>query len=484
MQRAGTHVDSTGLSGPVVTFVGLMLLASAPLIRGGNRHVAILMLEWLALLLLPVLAWRLTSASAGSDRRSMWMAVLAMAPLWIGLIQLTPLPPPLWDLLPGRATYSRALEVMQMNNSVQWRPVSLMPDATWLSLLAGLPVAAALLLGWVVTDAQLRLLARGVVWFAFFQSVVGLLQVGLLRELYFGALAYDRAIGTFANPNHFASYLAMAVPLAIYFLRATMVGTTQSRRAAEYSHRQHGRHGSGAGRQVAMGVWSAVLFFLLAGLLASLSRGGITSGLVAGTATIMLLPFKEESRRNRAWRVLAIAAIGAAVAAVVGLDGLMQRMTGSGHGSDGLTRWQLFQATWQGVVTFWPIGSGLGSYAGVFPRFQPVGLTGFAEYAHSDYIQLLMEGGLPVVLLGALAAWLIVAQLNALRRHLGRHPADSFSWLQACCGFGVLAVFLHSWFDFNLRIPANAILAAFLLGGFLRPVRRRATGEAALASAQ
>jgi hypothetical protein len=32
-------------------------------------------------------------------------------------------------------------------------------------------------------------------------------------------------------------------------------------------------------------------------------------------------------------------------------------------------------------------------------------------------------------------------------------------------------VLLHSWVDFNLRIPANAMLAAFLLGAFLRPLQ-------------
>jgi hypothetical protein len=43
--------------------------------------------------------------------------------------------------------------------------------------------------------------------------------------------------------------------------------------------------------------------------------------------------------------------------------------------------------------------------------------------------------------------------------------------MQASCGIGLLAVLLHSWVDFNLRIPANAMLAAFLLGVLLRPLQ-------------
>jgi hypothetical protein len=48
---------------------------------------------------------------------------------------------------------------------------------------------------------------------------------------------------------------------------------------------------------------------------------------------------------------------------------------------------------------------------------------------------------------------------------------DAAGLLQASCGLGLLAVLLHSWVDFNLRIPANAMLAAFLLGAFLRPLQ-------------
>jgi hypothetical protein len=41
----------------------------------------------------------------------------------------------------------------------------------------------------------------------------------------------------------------------------------------------------------------------------------------------------------------------------------------------------------------------------------------------------------------------------------------------ALCGLGLLGLLAHSLVEFNLRIPANAILGALLAGVYLRPLR-------------
>jgi hypothetical protein len=81
-----------------------------------------------------------------------------------------------------------------------------------------------------------------------------------------------------------------------------------------------------------------------------------------------------------------------------------------------------------------------------------------------------MEFGALFVMLAGLAAWLFVHQGLVLWRQarLAGHGRDRVQ-LQLCCVLGLLALLLHSWVDFNLRIPANAMLFACLLGAFLRP---------------
>jgi len=64
----------------------------------------------------------------------------------------------------------------------------------------------------------------------------------------------------------------------------------------------------------------------------------------------------------------------------------------------------------------------------VYPRFQPAMVTGFVEYAHSDYVQLLMECGALFVALAALLLWLLARQVkwlahSALQAH-GQNPQE------------------------------------------------------------
>ncbi len=436
-----------------------MLLAFAPLIRGGNRRVALILLEALALVLLLAIGAKMLPSATRQRRISVPVLLLALSPLWVAIVQLTPLPSAVWASLPGHDVYVQALTAVQLPVE-GWRPLSLVPDATWLSVLAGLPLAAAFLLAQIMSERQLAVLVRAVVLFTVPQAILGLLQVSLARQLYFDAVAYGRAIGSFANPNHLASYIVMTLPLTILVLRQAM-----QRGALHRDDRNVGVEG--VGRSVYPAIWGAVLFLQLAALLASLSRAGMGVGFFIALAATLMLPLQELSRRALGWRVAGAVALCVLVVASVGIEGLLARI---GESANEGSRWLMMGGTWQAALTFWPFGSGLGSYAGVFPRFQPPGLSGYADFAHSDFLQLLMECGLLFVVFAAIAVRLIAMRVQAVARRLRADPSDRVGVLQASCGLGLLAVILHSWVDFNLHIPANAVLACFLMGVFLRPM--------------
>lgn len=455
---------TTGLSGPVAAFGGLMLVGLSPIIRGGNRHVAMILLEWLALIVLiallvhgPDRQHRDRNANLLSERlTALAIGALALAPAWVAMVQLTPVPIAWWNALPGHSVYAEALQVAQAPE-VAYRALSLAPDFTILSLLAGLPLSAAFLLAYRSPWPRLRLLIHALVVFATVQAVLGLIQLGPFPGLYFGAADGGRAIGTFANPNHFANYIAMSVPLTVLLLRqATTVSTTEA--------------GARRARQpIAVGL-GIVLFLLLAAVLASSSRGATVTTLVVTLLAVWLLRRRSSHRREQRWGIVAAAALLALVAIAVGVDALLSRFDADQTGYFAGDRWQMIVSAWHGATVFWPVGSGMGTFAAVYPAFHPVGLRGFVEHAHNDYIQLLLEGGLLVLMLSLLALALIIRQVAALVRQHRRSALDPQTLVQVACGLGLLAVVLHSWVDFNLRIPANAILASFLLGVFLRPV--------------
>ncbi len=464
---------SAGLSSPV-SVLGLMLLFVSPLIRGGNRHVALMLIEVLALAILVLLVVqvlfseepRVQSDKAGGISETSLVIFLALVPLWIGALQLLPLPPTIWSSLPGRDVYVQALSALNVWGST-WRPMSLAPDATWISVLAGIPLAVAFLMAYFVSGPHLTALLRAVILFAFFQALLGLMQVSLFRELYFGAPAYGRAIGTFANPNHLASYIAMAMPLTILALR-------QALRSLESRKRRRSRKlgikslvGKSGGGPLVATMWGVVLLVQFAGLVATQSRGGIASAVLVAFAAVLFLPGTGVTRRTR-WRLLAGAvAFTILVMTAVGIEGLVSRMTDSvGDAS----RWEMMKGTWHAALAFFPFGSGLGTFSGVFPRFQSEAFVGYASHAHNDYLQLLMEAGIFFVVAFGVSLWLALRRISILFERLQADPSDQDVLTVASCGLGLFAVFLHSWVDFNLRIPANAMLAVFLLGVLLRPL--------------
>src|SRR4029077_17774398 len=98
-------------------------------------------------------------------------------------------------------------------------------------------------------------------------------------------------------------------------------------------------------------------------------------------------------------------------------------------------------------------------------RTDPWALNFFRE-AHNDYVQLLSEAGFVGF---ALFAWLIVAHgrrlVGGLTNISSRYLPLVAAMLAALAGMA-----LHEWFDFNLKIPANAFLFIVLFAFALRAV--------------
>ena len=391
MPPASWAFSSTGLAGPVAFGAGLLLLAFAPIIRGGNRHVAMVLLEWLGLLVLLLLAVQWAGATRAPGRgtaplpvtnpsASAAVLLLGLAPLWTGLVQLTPLPASLWAALPGRELYVQALGVAQAP-AAAFRPLSLMPDTTWVSVLAGIPLTAAFLLAHTCTPRQLTVLTRALVIFALAQAVLGLLQMGAFAGLYFDAAAADRAIGSFANRNHFASYIAMTVPLAILALR-------QGHAPAPARGGTHGGRWSGGA------LWGVVLFILLAAVAGIQLPGGrrhLPGGHPARGAA-------AAAPKARAGAALAPGGLcGPAPAGDGGrrpgcVDVPLRERPDPLPGRRPLDDGHQHLARRPGVLACGFLGPSF--FAAAFPGFQPAGLRGFVNHAHNDYIQLLMECGL------------------------------------------------------------------------------------------
>jgi hypothetical protein len=455
----------TGLLGPVVVSIGLLLLLASPIMRGGNRFVALIPLEiiGLTLMLSMLLQWSFARPPVEAPRVGgrLLIMLLATSPLWLALLQLTPLPAQLWAGLPGHEVYADALKGIGASAGAM-RPVSLSPIATVAALLAGIPIVAALLLGYLASLSQLRMLLRAVVAVAFAEVLLGLLQVagGLHSPLFFGVLSYGVPVGTFANRNHFANYLAMSLAAYLWLAYESVRAHRDERNTRSFTTRHR------------VALWAAGGLVLVLGILLSRSRGGASFGL--GSAALALAAV---SLRANGWSrglrfavpLFAVLMIGAG--ALIGFDAVTSRLSADQLASSAGFRSELARTSLQGALAFWPWGSGWGTYDMVYPRFQPASLPGFANHAHMDYVEMLFEGGIFFVLFASAFAWLAGERAWRLATTALRdRTLDRDAMAAALCGLGLLGLLLHSLVDFNLRIPANAILGALLAGAYLRPL--------------
>lgn len=160
-----------------------------------------------------------------------------------------------------------------------------------------------------------------------------------------------------------------------------------------------------------------------------------------------------------------------------------------------LTFPQIFPRLWEGelarhwltldtlnlAVQYPLFGTGLGTFAAVFPLYKPYT---FAAYefgipaAHNDYVQWLAEAGLPAaVLAAALLGTFGIRVYRALRGATRRSPEALLRWGLAA---GVFAMLVHSFTDFNLHRAANALVFAVLVGALFRltqPGKSRVPGR-------
>jgi hypothetical protein len=172
--------------------------------------------------------------------------------------------------------------------------------------------------------------------------------------------------------------------------------------------------------------------------------------------------------KNKGWLILAIAVFIVLIIAWLGATPVVERIlsfkaeiTSRYYGG----RLPIWQGTF-GIIKDNPIfGTGIGTFNYIFPKYQPVEIIAkHYTYAHSDFLELLSEIGIAGFSLFVICG--IWVAIYLFRRFRERH--DPWVTGLSVCAFGSLAsIFIHSFTDFNLHIPANAVLLSVILALFV-----------------
>jgi tetratricopeptide (TPR) repeat protein len=363
-----------------------------------------------------------------------------------------------------------------------WQTLSLAPAATVSGGLEGLVMAVLFFLillypfGLVgERDAELRFYRAVIVGALATAAVVAAL--GLLERAWWNGkllwfyvpkdwgaprpLIVPRASGPFVDPDHFANFLAMVLPVGV---------------AAAIFPLALFPRGQRANVQLLAGLASLTI---AAGLLLSFSRAGWTAAAV-GVATALLLGARHAAgflparlRSPRRWLALVLpvafaAGLGAIlfVAGPVGRTQIAARLNSAITGANDVRfRPAVWRDTLNMIRDFPLFGVGLGAWPEIFPHYQRAPwMPFFFRAAENDYVQFIAETGV----CGALAlGWFGAALVSGLRRG-GRHLGERHWPLFAGLVGGLVAALIHEGFDFALHTPANALLLTILLALAMR----------------
>lgn len=283
---------------------------------------------------------------------------------------------------------------------------------------------------------------RGFVWFGmsfgFVVALFGILQhltfngkLYWFREMHFGGIPF----GPYVNRNHFAGFAELVIPISLVPL---VLGKVRRER------------------------WLLVSLFAvvpIGALFLSASRGGAVSFAIELGVLVLWLLLRRTPRKHllSGGAVLLLAFL---MVSWLGVQQLVERFSSlqSLEVSAG-KRASMRADTWRIFLDHPWMGTGLGTLQDVFPHYETLYDGRIVNHTHNDYLEGLAETGIAG---GLCCAWFLgILLFDSLRRLFQSNGSFAsvlqFSGLIACLGF-----LTHSLVDFNLHIPANALLFFFM----------------------
>ena len=262
----------------------------------------------------------------------------------------------------------------------------------------------------------------------------------------------DRASGTYISPNNLSGLLAMLLPLALAFLLVGRVNIFT---------------------RIFLG-YSAVA--MAAGLAVTFSRGGYLAAAAGIFLVLGILLFHDNHRLRAILLLAAMLLLGS-----IFVSGYLSKTNAYVHRVnnpdvmapgvfDASSRMQM----WRAAVQMWSdhfwFGVGPAHYDYRFREYRPEPLQSRPDRAHNDYLNLLADWGAAGGVIVFAGVGIFIFQLRKTWPHVRREEntfgsgqSNRFAFFLGGMG-GLAALGVHSALDFNLHIPANALVGVTLLG--------------------
>jgi O-antigen ligase len=391
----------------------------------------------------------------------LFLHLALIASIFVIFLQLAP-----WPIDVSQLADGSLLQLPSLQNEgaevAPWSGLTARPASSWAAFASTIPFFAVFLgTAYLAQKDRIRL-AMLIVALGGFSLLIGFLQVsqGTGSDLRFYAITNpSEPVGFFANRNHFAALLYVT----LVFTGVLLSGFGAYRPSA-----------LNTGHTVLLILTAMLLIGILSGIALARSRAGMMLTFVA-IAGIFVLHWPSASKLGRSAtspigstpRILVAALVcGVLLAMQFGMHRAMSRFEADPF-SD--LRTSLSPATVALALENLPSGAGLGSFEQAYAVAEANAdlFNGYANRAHNDWAEFLLETGLP----GAIAGGLFLIWLAGRIASLWSEPRHESSTLAVMLTRGacliVILLLIHSVVDYPLRTTALssifAVAAALLL---------------------
>ena len=441
-------------------------LPEAMLLTGGATFFVLLLLKPVLALyvLIPLIPFSpLLAVSAGGIRFGlMEMVLLSGLGAWLIQLSVRQQPQkPVYPLLLWPFLVMLAAVALSWLNTLSLG-ASLVETIKWVEMLGLYLLVVALTPGRQVKWVVLVILLTGTA-----QALLGLYQfvfkVGPEGFLLFGG-RFLRAYGTFAQPNPYAGYLGLILPLALAVALWSWFASDSPGLKPKI---------------LKVGLATLPLGLMTAALFATQSRGAWLGFLAAGAVVLAL--YNKKSAAILAATILAVT--------IVALAGIVSLSVSAGNTASGVIVQRLIEAGsiftitditaievtdanfatverlahWQAAREMWRdnlwLGVGFGNYGVVYPAYAPGRWLDPLGHAHNYLLNIGAEAGL-VGVAGYLIFWMAVFGLLWQTVQRGQ----SFQKAVAVGAVGIMVhLHVHNLFD-NLYVQGMYLHIAVILG--------------------
>ena len=376
-----------------------------------------------------------------------WVKLAVGSFLTVSFFLILPLPPTVLSYL-SPMRYKIISTAWSLTNSVPtWETISYSSRNAfnWWLFIISLGFFFVVLRHLCIDRKTLKTVVFVIISIGLFEAIYGLAQalvpsMGVLWVDHFQEFrGYAR--GTYINRNHFAGFIEMIWPLALGFTMS-LSGRGYTIKTALSSDRLN--------RQALMALGIVVL---LLSLLFTRSRAGIAGGFI-GLITFTIISRsnnKGMTHRSR-WLLGSIVVLLGVYGITIGVGPIVERFLAIGNDNSRMDFWRDSIP----IIIDHPFGIGLRNYETVFQIYNKSFISGkTVTFAHNDFLQLLVETGWIgfISLIGAYIFFICKSVGHIKGIDIRRDPLRYYLAVGAFSG--LISMTFHSFFDFNLQIPAN-----------------------------